>query len=102
MTAAAYVQAAPHWTAAIGTGTAAEGRASTVAPRAADETPTLPAASIRVPWTAFIGTGHVSESVQPRDEMRAVASSSARSVPALAHWGALIGTGHVSDSNHHG
>jgi len=101
MGAAACVQAAPHWSAAIGTGTAADGPAAVVAPSMPAPAATSAASSIPVPWSALIGTGQVSEWTYPRTEVGAPMKS-ARSYPNAAHWSAAIGTGHVSDTSHPG
>lgn len=87
-TASAYAGAAPHWTAAIGTGRASN-TDSTVIQSKASGTPGS------AHWTASIGTGRVSEASKPPRATAAVAGL----VTASPHWTASIGTGAVSESN---
>jgi hypothetical protein len=82
----AYANAATDWTAAIGTGHAADGNAT--AP-AATGVPSSPH------WSASIGTGHAADSASPSSAR----SSTSGSTTAAAHWTSQIGTGHATDSN---
>ena len=88
----AYADAAPHWTAAIGTGHASESTSNN-APAAASTNTTDVATALH--WSALIGTGRAAEANRPP-----VAKSSAGGSPtATAHWTSRIGTGHASESN---
>ena len=84
--------AAPHWTAAIGTGRASESTSIN-----ASVAPSTTTTSVRSAhhWSASIGTGRAAEASH-----LAVAKSSADGSPtATAHWTSTIGTGHASESN---
>ena len=84
--------AAPHWTAAIGTGHASESTsnsASTVASTNATGVVTSPH------WSAFVGTGHATAA----NNLNAAKSFNSGSRTASAHWTSRIGTGQVSESN---
>jgi hypothetical protein len=90
----AYAQAAPDWSAYIGTGRAASAReavSTTSAP------PALAGPHGATPvWSAFIGTGQVSSDSDRRRE-QSYPTNNAALQPA-AHWSAKIGTGHGPDA----
>ena len=88
----AYADAAPHWTAAIGTGHASESTSNNVS--AARLTNTTSVAT-SAHWSAFIGTGRASEA----NRFSAAKSSAVGSPTASAHWTSKIGTGRASESN---
>jgi hypothetical protein len=88
----AYADAAPHWTAAIGTGHASESTSKNAS--AAPSTNTTSFATA-LHWNAFIGTGHAAES----NPLPVAKSSAGGSPTATAHWTSRIGTGHASESS---
>jgi hypothetical protein len=96
---AAYAQAAPDWTADIGTGHAVDGSNSA----AASDAPLEPAATASVPWSALFGTGQAAATerdnlgVQPALVSSGSPASSAPAMPATFNWSAQIGTGHSAD-----
>ena len=84
----AYAGAAPHWSAAIGTGHVASS-SSTATESTATGVPSTPH------WTASIGTGRATEATKSAPA-KSVASGP---VNAAAHWTSNIGTGRASQSN---
>jgi hypothetical protein len=89
----ASAQAAPDWSACIGTGRAAYA----CRPATSSSVPLARGAahSSTLPWSAFIGTGQVSAD-SDRRQVKPQASSDAALPPAI-HWSAKIGNGHVID-----
>lgn len=73
---------AADWSAAIGTGRAADSRAEPVNMKG------LGRASAGPHWSATIGTGHAAQR-EPR------LLPNRRPGPAAAHWTSLVGTGHA-------
>lgn len=88
----AYADAAPHWTAAIGTGHASESTSKNAS--AAPSTNTTGVATA-LHWSAFIGTGRAAEA----SHLPVAKSSAGGSPTATAHWTSRVGTGHASESN---
>ena len=84
--------AAPHWTAAIGTGHASASTSSSASTTALTNTTGV---ATSPHWSAFIGTGRAAET----NRLPAAKSSADPSPPASAHWTSRIGTGHASESN---
>jgi hypothetical protein len=90
--ASAYADAAPHWSAAIGTGRASNSTSNGASPA----TPTNATSLARSPhWSAFIGTGRASDATDVSFEK----PSTARLLAPSAHWTSRIGTGRASESN---
>jgi hypothetical protein len=93
---AAYAQAAPDWSAYIGTGHAADGRNSAAATSAPLEPAATALHSSTLHWSAFIGTGQAAaNSYRRREDLHA---SSAPARQATLDWSAKIGTGHAADA----
>jgi hypothetical protein len=86
--ASAYAEAAPDWSAAIGTGRASNS-ASTATPTNATD---LASSSH---WSAFIGTGRATDA----DGFSVAKPSTAGPLAASAHWTSGIGTGRAVESN---
>jgi hypothetical protein len=84
----AYADAAPHWSAAIGTGRASNGT-STATPTNATGLATSPH------WSASIGTGRVTNATH----FSFAKPSTAGPLAASAHWTSRIGTGRAAESN---
>jgi hypothetical protein len=97
---AAYAQAAPDWSAYIGTGHAADGSNSA----AATDAPLEPAATASLPWSALFGTGQAaakereSLGVQPALVSTGSFASSAPVMQATLNWSEQIATGHSADA----
>jgi hypothetical protein len=92
----AYAQAAPDWSAYIGTGHAADSRNFA----AASSAPLEPAATASRPstphWTAFIGTGQAAaNSYRLRAEPPASRTPARQATP---DWTTKIGTGYAADA----
>ena len=88
----AYADAAPHWTAAIGTGHAS---ASTSNDASAAPSTNTTGVATALHWSAFIGTGRAAEA----NQLPVAKSSAGASPTASAHWTSRIGTGHASGSS---
>ena len=84
----AYADAAPHWSAAIGTGRASNS-ASSATPTNATDLATSPH------WSASIGTGRATDATH----ISFAKSSAAGRPTASAHWTSSIGTGRAAESN---
>jgi hypothetical protein len=88
----AYADAAPHWTAAIGTGQASQSTSNSASgTRLASATVVATSAH----WSASIGTGRASEA----NRFSAAKASGVGSPTASAHWTSRIGAGQASESN---
>jgi hypothetical protein len=93
---AAHAQAAPDWSAYIGTGHAADGHNSTAASSAPLEPAVTASHSSTLHWSAFIGTGQAAaNSYRRREEPYALNAPGPR---ATLNWSANIGTGHSADA----
>jgi hypothetical protein len=102
---AAYAQAAPAWSAYIGTGHAADGRISAAALSARVEAAATASHSSTQHWSAFIGAGQAAclESVycslaNSYRRSEGPHASSAPAPQATFDWSAMIGTGHSADA----
>jgi hypothetical protein len=84
----AYAGAAPHWSAAIGTGRASSSDSTLTQSRASG----VPSPAH---WSASIGTGHATEATKSLPARPAAS----KPVNASAHWTSKIGTGRASESN---
>ena len=84
----AYAGAAPHWSAAIGTGHASSSN-STATQSTASGVPSS------AHWTASIGTGHATNATKSSPAKSATSGP----VNASAHWTSKIGTGHATESS---
>jgi hypothetical protein len=97
---AAYAQAAPDWSAYIGTGNAVDGSNSA----ATSNAPLEPAATASLPWSALFGTGQAatreqeSLGVQPALVSTGSLASSALAMQAPFNRSEQIGTGHSADA----
>ncbi len=84
----AYAGAAPHWSAAIGTGHASSSNATATESTAKG----VPSSAH---WTASIGTGHPTEATNSSPAKSATSGP----VDVSPHWTSMIGTGRASESN---
>ncbi|MDB6088407.1 MAG: hypothetical protein JWN85_1191 [Gammaproteobacteria bacterium] len=92
---AAHAQAAPDWSAYIGTGQAVDGGNFA----AGSDSPLEPAATAPLPWSALFGTGEAaakeeeSLGVQPALDSAGSPASSAPAMQATLNWSEQIGSG---------
>jgi hypothetical protein len=92
----AYAQAAPDWSACIGTGhTASMSETATTITPAARLTVQAPA----LVWSAFIGTGKVSADSDRRPHAPLALDNAASQLKT--HWTSGIGNGHAFDAAYH-
>jgi hypothetical protein len=88
-------QAAPHWSADIGTGRAAAGVASAAALNGVSAPVVMHASAPH--WTALVGSGRAAaDSIRRSGEPRTLASATGPAPRLTTHWTAKIGTGRAA------